>query len=330
MSPNLLKEDFRNLTKVPIPHYVKPMLTTLVANPFSKKGWLFEIKWDGYRAIAEIKDRNVRLYSRNEKSFNEQYPQIVENLKKIKNDVVLDGEIVVLDKDGKPNFQMLQNYSATKEGLLTYFIFDILYLNGYDLSPLSLIKRKEILKNILPPIPNIKYGDYIEEKGEQFYNLISKKNIEGIIAKNMESPYRQGQRTMDWQKIKVENRQEAIICGFTEPRGGRKYFGSLILGAYKNNHLVYIGHAGTGFSEQSLSDLKKRFDALTREASPFSEIPKTKAKWIEPKLVCEVKFAEWTKGGVMRQPVFMGLREDKDPKSVKLEMPQKIKNEKVK
>lgn len=305
--------------KSSIPHHIKPMLATLVDEPFDKRGWIFEIKWDGYRAIAEIGD-DIKLYSRYGNLFNDKYPEIIEGLKKFGHRVVLDGEIVALDNEGRSQFQLLQDYLKNKSGKLVYYVFDILWLDGKDLRKLSLIERKKILKSALPEITNIKYSDHVEEKGKEFFAAAIKKGLEGIIAKDGSSSYVES-RTNTWQKIKNINEQEVVICGFTEPRESRKYFGALVLGVYERGKLIYVGHSGSGFDEESLADLYKKMKALVIEKCPFEVEPKTNepATWIKPQLVAQIKFAEWTRDGLMRQPIFLGLRDDKSPKEVRRE-----------
>lgn len=308
-----------------IPHSIKPMLATLVAKPFDESGWLFEIKWDGFRAIAEVENGKVNLYSRNLLSFNKQFEAIVEELKKIEDTVILDGEIVVLDKDGKPSFQLLQNYQRTGEGNLIYYVFDLLYADGQNLIEEPLLERKNKLKKVLPKLNLVKISDHIVEKGIEFFKAAEKQGLEGIMAKDSASPYRQGKRTKEWLKIKTHARQEAIICGFTKPRGSRKHFGSVILGVYdETGNLKYVGHVGGGFDTQMLSDLYAKLEKLVVEKSPFKKPPKTNmpVTWVKPKLICEVSFAEWTSDSQMRQPIFMGLRADKKVGEVKKENPE--------
>ena len=299
-----------------IPTAVKPMLATLAEQPFDRPNWLFEIKWDGFRAIAEI-DREIKLYSRSGQDFSQKYPEIAQGLKAIKNTAVLDGEIVAVDEAGKPHFQLLQNYARNKKRLL-YYVFDILYADGKDLQPLPLLERKTILRTILPQSDIIKFSEHVEGKGTELFALASEQNIEGIMAKNGGSPYRQGQRGPEWLKIKTHKRQEAVICGFTEPKGSRHYFGSLVLGVYDNGALQYVGNSGSGFNHASLQAIFTKLKPLITKTSPFDYKVTALAPitWTKPILVCEVEFTEWTEDGQMRHPIFQGLREDKKATNV--------------
>ena len=304
-----------------MPHKIKPMLASLTDNIFDDKNWLFEIKWDGYRAIAEIEKGKVDLYSRNNISFNEKFSPIVSSLTQMNYDVILDGEVVSVDENGISKFQLLQNFQRTGEGNLIYYLFDIIYLNGYDLKKLPLIERKEILKKILPDIPNIRFSDHIENEGKALYKIAEEKKLEGILAKNKKSAYQLNKRSKEWLKLKIRKQQEAVIGGFTKPRGSRNELGALVLGAYRNGNFVYIGHSGGGFTEESLKMIRKKLNSLIRKTSPFKETPKTNmpATWVEPKIVCEVSFSEWTEEGLMRHPIYLGLREDKSPHEVFIE-----------
>jgi bifunctional non-homologous end joining protein LigD len=314
-------------TVSPMPHDVKPMLATLIEAPFDDPGWLFEIKQDGYRAIAELDHGSVQLYSRNNLSFNRRFPSIVDSLKSLPGQAVLDGELVALDEQGRSYFQLLQNNLRSGQGQdnITYFVFDLLYLDGRDLRNLPLSVRKELLRNYLPERQDVRFSDHIEEFGKDFFELAQGNNLEGIVAKRAESVYQGGRRSRDWLKIKIRLEQEAVICGFTAPRGGRKLFGSLVLGAYRDGELVHIGFSGGGFDERMLKELHARLEPLIQPASPFkanvkSDMPVT---WVAPSLVCEVSFTEWTDEKVMRQPTFLGLREDKEPSAVHLELPER-------
>lgn len=288
--------------------------------PFDGKDWLFEIKWDGYRAIAEVKHKNLSLYSRNGISFLQTYPFIAEELRKAGLNAVLDGEIVVLDEEGQPSFQLLQHYSENKDKPIIYYVFDLLEMNGHDTTGLELIQRKELLKELLPENPVIRYSDHILEEGISFFNVSREKNLEGIMAKHIHSNYLPGKRTKEWLKIKHHQTEEAIIAGYTSPAGARKYFGALILAMLQDDELVYIGHTGTGFDQKTLKEMYELLQPLVQDASPFGEKIKTNmpATWVRPELVCEVKFSEKTRDGMLRHPVFLQLRDDKDKAEVVL------------
>ena len=298
------------------------MLAKLHDKAFDREGWVFEIKWDGYRAVAEVNGKNTRLYSRNGLNFADEYAVVFEELKKIKKKVVLDGEIVAFNDKGMPSFQSIQQYDPASTPLL-YYVFDILYLNGKSLKDSPLLERKQILKDLLPESDIIKYCDHIEEKGAEFFELMQKQGLEGMIAKRADSRYTEGARSNDWLKIKHMLTDEAVICGYTEPRGGRSYFGALILGSNEKGKLKYIGHTGTGFNHKTLKEVYEKLQPLVTDESPFDQKIKVNSKvtWVKPKLVCNLKFTEVTADGNRRHPVFMGLRKDKAPKEVKLEAP---------
>jgi bifunctional non-homologous end joining protein LigD len=306
-----------------MPHDIKPMLATLVEEPFDDPNWIFEIKQDGYRAIAEIEPGAVLLYSRNNLPFNRKFPSVARSLESIPGSAVLDGELVALDEKGRSYFQLLQNHLRAGSGEISYFVFDLLYLNGKDLRGLPLTSRKQMLRDLLPELPDIRFSDHLTEYGKDFFALAQKNNLEGIVAKKADSVYQTSRRSKDWLKIKIRLQQEAVICGFTEPRGSRKLFGSLVLGAYDKGRLIHIGFSGGGFDDRILRSIHQKLQEIIQKESPFST--KVKADmgitWVEPVLVCEVAFSEWTDEGLMRQPVFLGLRDDKDPATVVREIP---------
>lgn len=305
------------LKKSDMPHGIIPMVSETAKHAFNNPEWIFEIKWDGYRAIAEIsRNGKVNLYSRNLISFNQSYPSIVSDLSRFKIDAIIDGEIVALDGYGKPSFGLLQDFKKNKANIV-YYVFDIIYLNGYSLLRVPLIVRKNILKNILPEGNNLRFSNHIDGYGLEFFNLVKDEDLEGIIAKEKNSLYFPGQRSNKWLKIKNIFEEEVIICGYTPPNSGRNYFSSLILGSYKNGDLVYRGKVGTGFDEITLKSLYLKFRPLVQIKSPFKNPPKFKAVWLEPDLVCQIKYTEITKEGFFRQPVFLGLRIDKKPSEVK-------------
>ena len=306
-----------------MPRDVRPMLATLVDEPFDREGWVFEVKWDGYRAIAEVDRDRVRLYSRNLKSFESKFVPIFRALRDLGHDAVLDGEIVAVDDQGRAQFQLLQNYQRTGRGDLVYYAFDLLYLDGRDLRDLPLIERKEALRRIVRDSPYIRFSDHIETQGISFFKSAVEAGLEGIIGKDSSSLYRDGTRSASWVKIKSRQRQEVVIGGFTAPRGSRVDLGALVLGVFEGGKLVYVGHAGGGFNDAGLADMRKRLERLIVSKSPFEKPPRTNApvQWVEPKLVCEVEFQEWTEDGRLRQPIFIGLREDKPATDVRREKP---------
>ena len=309
-------------SEAPMPRRVSPMLATSTAEPFDDPDWLFEIKLDGYRAIAEVSGREVALYSRNNLSFNKKFPSLPGSLASLDVEAVFDGEVVALDENGRSYFQLLQNYRRTGKGNIAYFIFDLLYLNGEDLRNQPLLARKERLRALLPDLPELRYSDHIMEYGREFFELARQNNLEGILAKRAASLYQTGRRSKDWLKIKIRMQQEAVICGFTQPRRSRKGFGALVLGVYEDDRLVCIGFAGGGFDEAGLKEMYELLQPLVQSEPPFSTPVKSDMPitWVKPELVCEVEFSEWTGENVMRQPIFLGLREDKDPKSVVREL----------
>ncbi len=321
-------EDLHDAPVKSMPHVIQPMLATPVAKPFDHPDWIFEVKWDGYRAVAEIRGGNVSLYSRNGISFDKKYFPIADSLRKFGFDAVLDGEIVVVDDQGRPDFEALQHYQDSGSGHLLYYVFDLLYFHGHDLTGLPLLRRKELLKKILPSAPRIRFSDHVWKEGVLFYAVAKEKRLEGIVAKHSQSLYETGRRSRQWLKVKTRLTQEGVIAGFTEPAGSRKYFGALVLGAFEGDELIYIGHVGGGFAANHLRDIRQRLDPLIQGESPFVLKSRNLAgrddrgiTWVKPKLVCEVALSGWTGDRVMRQPVFLRLREDKTAREVMREMP---------
>jgi bifunctional non-homologous end joining protein LigD len=297
------------------------MLAKESGEAFDDPQWLFEIKWDGYRAITEKRKDQILLYSRNGLNFKSAYPIVADQLKTIEADAVLDGEIVVLNDEGTPDFQYLQHYSENRHRPIQYYVFDLLELNGEDTTGLPLIDRKELLQKIIPDNPVIKYSDHIIGDGIAFFEVSKKKDLEGIIAKKMDSKYYPGKRTQEWLKIKHHKTAEAVIAGFTAPAGSRKYFGALILAAKEGNKFIYIGHTGTGFNQDSLKEMYEMLQPLVQKNSPFDEKIKTNSPvtWVKPELICEVKYSEITSDEKFRHPVFLHLRNDKNINEITME-----------
>src|SRR5450631_68032 len=316
----------------PIPAKARPMLATLTDKPFDHPDWMFEIKWDGYRAMAILNGSAVSLLSRNEKSFSEKFYPISKSLVQWNLHAVLDGEIVVINENGTPNFGALQNWRSDADGELIYYIFDIIWLEGHDLRGLPLWERKKILKNIKLPGEAIRLSEGFERSGTVIFETVKKNGLEGIIAKKMDSPYHENIRSREWLKIKTNNRQEVVIGGYTLNEGSTKLFSSLLVGVYRKNKLIYTGKIGTGFNQQTQKDLLKKFKPLVIRKSQFAIQPDVnkpsrfrpeplgaKAVWLKPRLICEVSFTEMTSDGLMRHPSFEGLRIDKKPASVRFE-----------
>jgi bifunctional non-homologous end joining protein LigD len=316
-------EDLQDAPVKPMPHGIQPMLATPVKKPFDHPDWIFEVKWDGYRAVAEIRDGDVSLYSRNLISFDKKFFPIVDSLRKLGLEAVLDGEIVVVDDQGRPDFQALHHYQDSGSGHLLYYVFDLLYFRGHDLTGLPLLRRKELLKKILPSTPKIRFSHHVEKEGVLFYNAAKERGLEGVIAKHSQSVYEAGKRSRQWLKVKTRLTQEAVIAGFTEPGGGRKHFGALVLGIYEGDELIYIGHVGGGFAATDLKEIHDKLKPLIRKECPFPVQPETNSPvtWVKPDLVCEVALSGWTEDAIMRQPIFLRLREDKAPGEAVREKP---------
>ncbi|MDO5576669.1 MAG: hypothetical protein Q4F84_06275, partial [Fibrobacter sp.] len=239
---------------------LRPMLAEFSDKPFDKKNWLFEIKWDGYRAIAETYTTPPKLYSRNGLSFAPRFPVIISDLEKIVPQCVLDGEIVVVDSRGKSDFALLQNYHNNPESKLLYYVFDLLYLQNHDIRPLPLIKRKNLLKKLLPSLDHIRFCDHIYEHGKEFFNIAKVNNLEGIIGKDKNSPYLENTRSGYWLKIKVHCTQDVVVGGFTESASSRTGFGALVCGIYENDNLVYTGNVGNGFTDNLLHETRHKLN----------------------------------------------------------------------
>jgi bifunctional non-homologous end joining protein LigD len=310
---SLIKRKLKEEPVSPIPYDLKPMLASITEESFNSKDWQFEIKWDGYRALAYLANNSLQLRSRNNISFNQKYAAVYDALRQWPVNAVVDGEIVVLNEEGKSDFKALQDWQYVQNGDLVYFVFDILWLDGISLVNLPLTERQNILKQILPESGVIRFSESIDEYGADFYMIAKENGLEGIIAKQKNSTYKTGYRTQSWLKIKVEQRHEAVICGYTKKADTDREFSSLVLGIYVNEKLQFIGQVGTGFNMAMQTSLMKKMKPLVTKTCPFDETPVTTAPtvWVKPSLVCEVKYTELTSEGVMRHPSFQGLREDK-------------------
>ena len=297
------------------------MLATLTDAPFDDPAWVFEDKFDGFRMVAVIKDGRVTLYSRNGKMISHSYAEVARALERFKVDAVLDGELVALDPHGVSRFQLLQN-ALRNEAKLLYRVFDMMFCDGEDLRGLELLERKKRLRSVLPRHPLLSFSRHRKQFGSRFFAEAEKQGLEGIMAKLADSPYRSGERTTDWLKIKTAKRQEVVIAGFTAPKRSRPYFGALVLAVRDGKAWRYIGHVGAGFSHAALEELHGKLAPLQTAKSPFAARVKDEAvtTWVKPKLVAEVKFTEWTSAGEMRHPVYLGLRADKRTEDVTREV----------
>ena len=310
------------------------MLAETRDQPFSKAGWLFEVKLDGYRMRAACQNGEAILYSRKGLDFAGAFPEIARAVKAIPYEgVILDGELVVLNESGHPSFSKLQARAklsgraevkrAAIEAPATLYVFDLLAFGGYDLRKLPLIKRKEILQQILPPTGPLRYSEHFAKNGEALYEQVVNLGLEGIVAKKADSPYRNG-RSSDWLKIRADRIDDFVVVGFSKPKGSRGGFGSLHVGAYKDGRLIYCGRAGSGFSGNELSEIRATLQGLVRKTPPcdppeHGTLPKgTDHTWVEPRLVCDVRYKEFTKDGLLRQSVFVRFRDDKKPEDVKM------------
>jgi len=325
-----VKAILKEAQKAAIPKNIKPMLATLVDEPFDDPNWQYEVKWDGYRALAFINKGKVELFSRNNKSFNEKFYPIYDLLKDWKINAVLDGEILVLNDKGISNFGSLQNWRSEADGELVFYVFDILWYEGKNLMELPLYQRQAVLNEVLPTNDDrVRLGKVFKASGVDFFNAAERMGLEGIIAKKVDSTYAPDRRSKEWLKIKVHKRQEVVIAGFTKNADTSKSFSSLLLGVYEKAKLQYVGKVGTGFSDKLQKTMMEQFKPLIVDKSPFESIPdvnkpsrfrpnppKAKATWLKPELVCEVAFTEVTDDGVFRHPSFQGMREDKKAKDV--------------
>jgi bifunctional non-homologous end joining protein LigD len=330
----ILSKETKNILKkgkkAPMPQQVQPMLATLVNEPVNEKGWVYEMKWDGYRAVGYINNDKVEICSRNNKSFNQKFYPVHEALQYWNINAVVDGEIVVVNEHGVPDFSDLQLWRSEADGQLLYYLFDILWLEGISVMHLPLEERKALLKSILPPhLPIIKMSELIKDNGEKAFEHAKQLQLEGVMAKRSGSIYTIGQRTKDWLKIKTEKRQEFIIGGYTLNEGTNKLFSALLLGIIENGRFRFVTPVGTGFNKKMQEEIIKKLEPFETKTCPFAEVPeynkpsrfrpnppKATVTWVKPKLVAEISYREMTKSGAVRQPSFKGLREDKKPTEV--------------
>jgi len=316
-------EELPSARKGPMPAKVEPMLATLADRPFSDPNWLFEIKWDGVRALARTENGDLTLLARAGGDITKRYPELASLPEALAaHEAILDGEIVALDARGHSDFERLQermHVRAPSEHLVTqipvvYFVFDLLYCDGYDLRKSPLLERKQLLSRVMHASGRFRYSDHQLEKGKELFELAEKNGLEGILAKRTDSPY-VSERSPYWVKLKVTQTVDAVVGGWTEPRTPALSFGSLLLGLYEGKKLRFIGHVGSGFDAKKQKELSGRLKELAAPACPFESVPVTNEKpsWVSPELVARVKFSGWTDEHALRHPVFVALREDARP-----------------
>jgi bifunctional non-homologous end joining protein LigD len=325
--------------KAPMPRAIRPMLATLVDEPFNSADWLYEVKWDGFRAIAYLQDGRVQLFSRNQNELTDEFPEMQELSKRLEGqNVIVDGEVCALDEQGRPSFSLMQQRSgftepgrkgaAKRSVKIVYYAFDLLYLDSYSLFRVDLQKRKELLAARLSASDIVRYSEHFDD-GLALYEAAKSRGLEGIVAKRRASCYLQ-KRSREWLKMKITRQQECVIGGYTDPRGAREHFGSIVLGLYDDKgRLIHVGNAGTGFNQENAEDLWRRMKKLETGKSPFygKVEASRRVHFLKPELVAEIKFSEWTHEGKMRAPVFQGLRFDKSPRECVFERPLPAKTE---
>jgi bifunctional non-homologous end joining protein LigD len=314
------------------------MLAESIEKPFDDPDWLFEIKWDGYRAIAFIDDGKVRLVSRNQNELTGRYPELKDMAEFVKaQTAILDGEVVALDAEGRASFSLMQQRTGFRPGghraaakadvPVLYYAFDLLYLDGYDWRRMPLEERKAKLASVLKTGDSLRYSDHYPAQGKVLFDIAQDKKLEGILAKKRTSCYEE-RRSREWLKIKIRHQMECVVGGFTEPEGTRAHFGSLVLGLYDTqSRLIHVGQVGSGFDQKLLSEIWKILQKIETKKNPFyGEVEALrKVRWVKPELVAEIEYAEWTEGAnsgsgpKLRAPVFLGLREDKEPKECTLD-----------
>jgi bifunctional non-homologous end joining protein LigD len=320
-----------------MPATIHTMLATAIDKPFDSPDWLFEIKWDGYRAIAFIDDGRVRLVSRNQNDLSAQFPELSRLSQYLKaRRAVLDGEITALDDEGRPSFSLMQQRTGFRPGKprlgrrdgvpVVYYVFDLLYLDDFDLRRVPLERRTELLRERLTDGEVVRFSDHHGENGVALFEAARQRKLEGILAKKRASFYEES-RSREWLKIKITQEQECVIGGYTDPEGSRDFFGALVLGLYDGRgRLIHVGQVGSGFDQRGLKDVFAELKPLATEKNPFyGEIGGLRrVHFVRPKLVAEIKFSEWTHetdegGPKLRAPVFLGLRSDKAPEECTLE-----------
>ena len=325
----LSPDQLEGSRKAPLPEQVSVMRAQQSEKPFSDPGWLFEIKWDGERALAFLQDGHVELRARSGRNITSEYPELKTVIKQFNaREAILDGEIVVLDDDGRSDFMRIQSrfgvsnppIALQQKNPATYYLYDLLYCDGYDIRGVALEKRKDLLRELLRTSDGIRYSDHAIEKGSELFEVAKEKRLEGIIGKRRDSPY-VGKRSPLWLKIKIIHDLDVVIGGWTEPRRARSHFGALLMGLYEGDRLKYVGSVGTGFDTEMLQRTKKTLLSMETPDNPFDTTTDVKeaVHWVRPELVARVTYAEWTKDGKLRRPVFLGFQEDREARDCVME-----------
>ncbi|HSQ19525.1 MAG TPA: non-homologous end-joining DNA ligase [Blastocatellia bacterium] len=327
MKSDLEPKRLPGARKAAMPDFISPQLATLVKEAPTGDHWFHELKFDGYRFLCHINRRKVRFWTRNQKDWTDKFPNLLRAVQSIPaTTAILDGEVIVLDPKHLSSFQKLQQALGKGDDKLIYEVFDLIYLDGFDLTRCALKDRKSLLAKLFASTGArgpVRYSDHIEGNGSAFFRKACDHGIEGIVSKLASAPY-ESSRNRNWLKVKCGQRQEFVIAGYTPSEKGLA-FASLILGVYEKGELVYSGRVGTGFSDRFRAELRKKLDKISRPTSPFATTPREsglrEAHWVTPKLVAEVAFTEWTSDGSIRHPSFQGLREDKKPEEIRRESP---------
>lgn len=327
-----LLSEISQKKRAKLPEDIKPMLATLVDEPVEGAEWLYEVKWDGYRAISYLNKGSVDIRSRNNKGFNKKFYPVLEALQEWNINAVVDGEIVVVNKKGEPDFNALQEWRSEADGQLMYYLFDIVWLDGYDLMKVPLVERRKLLDQVAPTSGTIRVSENFDVTGKEFFAQADQLGLEGIMAKRSNSTYVPDLRSKDWLKIKTKKQQEVVIGGYTRNENTKKKFSALLLGVYDNGELHFVGPVGTGFTTKRQQEILDKLKPLETEECPFNEVPdynkpsrfrpkppKAEVVWVKPELVAEVTYRSRSSDGSMRHPSFKGIREDKKAKDVHFE-----------
>lgn len=336
-----MKADWNDGASAATSSFIEPMKARLVETA-PAGDWIYEVKLDGFRTMAIKRGERVEMYSRNAKDFVGKFPEIAKSMARLgAREAIIDGEIVALEEDGRSSFQLLQAYDIGEiRPPLYFYAFDLLELNGKDLRNQPVIERKAALEKLLKKAPeNIRFSASFSGDADALLDKARSLGLEGLIGKRRDSHYEAGRRSGAWIKLKIAFEQELVIGGYTNPRGSRKYFGSLLVGYYEKKGLQFAGGVGTGFSEKTLRELHRRLEKIPSEQCPFVNLPETKRSryspaltasemkkchWVKPNLLAQIRFTEWTRDDKLRHPVYLGLREDKNPREVVREIPEAV------